>query len=186
MAAVPLLQACARALQSEVPLAWWEGYCPVCGAWPALAELRGLERKRWLRCGRCSAGWELPLLRCPFCGEMHHDNLGYLAPEESQQTRRVEVCKTCSGYLKAEATVRALAPWAVLLDDLATLPLDVAALERGYARPTRPGYALEARMVEDGGGWWRLVNGWRRRDGAASTALHRPPPPSTDLHEGAT
>jgi len=166
MAAVPLLQACARALQVEVSPAWWEGYCPVCGAWPALAELRGLERKRWLRCGRCSAGWELPLLRCPFCDEMHHDNLGYLAPEESQSTRRVEVCKTCAGYLKVEATVRALPPWAVLLDDLAMLPLDVAALERGYARPARPGYPLEARISERRRGLLRggvrLVFGGRR------------------------
>src|SRR2546429_5542129 len=31
------------------------------------------------------------------------------------------------------------------LDDLMTVHLDVAALERGYHRPVRPGYALEAR-----------------------------------------
>src|SRR6266545_1343614 len=51
VAAVPLLRGCARKIGSEVSTAWWEGYCPLCGAWPTLAEFRGLERKRWLRCG---------------------------------------------------------------------------------------------------------------------------------------
>src|SRR6266699_2987679 len=64
MAALPLLQTCGRALAAQVPSSWWEGYCPVCGAWPTLAEFRGLERKRWLRCGRCATGWEVPWLRC--------------------------------------------------------------------------------------------------------------------------
>jgi len=151
MAVLPLLQACARALAPEVPAAWWEGYCPVCGAWPAVAEYTGLERKRQLRCGRCGAGWAIPLLRCVYCDETHHDNLGYLTPEAGEQSRKIEVCNTCKGYLKAVTTVRPLAPWAILVDDLTTVPLDIAALERGYRRPERPGYVLEAR-VEGGRG----------------------------------
>ncbi len=158
MAALPLLQTCGRALAAQVPSSWWEGYCPVCGAWPTLAEFRGLERKRWLRCGRCATGWEVPWLRCPFCDETQHTNLGYLAPEEGETTRKVEVCDTCKGYVKAEPTVKHLAPWEIVLDDLATVPLEVAALDRGYHRPERPGWALEAEVVEvgeSGGGWWR-------------------------------
>jgi len=157
MAALPLLQACARSLASELPPTWWEGYCPLCGAWPVVAEYTGLERKRRLRCGRCGTGWTIPLLRCVFCDETEHTNLGYLTPEAGEQTRKIEVCYTCKGYVKAVTTVRSLAPWAILLDDLTTVPLDVAALERGYIRPERPGYALDAR-IQDGGGWWRL---WR-------------------------
>jgi len=53
MAVLPLLQACARGLASQLPPTWWEGYCPLCGAWPVVAEYTGLERKRRLRCGRC-------------------------------------------------------------------------------------------------------------------------------------
>ncbi len=45
MAALPLLQACARGLASELLATWWEGYCPLCGAWPVVAEYTGLERK---------------------------------------------------------------------------------------------------------------------------------------------
>jgi FdhE protein len=148
MAALPLLQACGRKLAPEVPSTWWEGYCPVCGAWPTLAEFRGLEHKRWLRCGRCGTGWEVSWLRCPFCDETNHENLGYLAPEEGEPTRKAEVCDRCKGYVKAEATVRPLRPWEVLLEDLTTVALDVAALDRGYHRPERTAYSLEARVVE--------------------------------------
>ena len=64
--------------------------------------------------------------------------------------RKVEVCDTCKGYLKGVTTVRPLAAWAILLDDLMTVHLDVAALERGYQRPERPGHALEARLTTSG------------------------------------
>lgn len=147
MAAIPLLQACARVLAPEVSSSWWEGYCPLCGAWPVLTEYIGLERKRQLRCGRCGTGWAIPMLRCAFCDETDHERLGYLAPEGDGDTRKVEVCETCKGYVKGLATVRSLPPWAILLDDLATVHLDVVALERGYERPERPGHALEARVV---------------------------------------
>ena len=76
----------------------------------------------------------------------HHERLGYLTPESDEQMRRVEVCDTCRGYLKGVTTVRPLVARAILLDDLMTVHLDVAALERGYNRPERPGYALEARL----------------------------------------
>jgi FdhE protein len=154
VAALPLLHACARSVGHEASAAWWEGYCPVCGAWPTLAEFRGLERKRWLRCGRCGTGWEVAWLRCPFCGETNHEHLGYLAPADGETTRKVEVCDTCKGYVKAEPTVRPLPWWGVLLDDAATVPLDVAALDRGYHRPERPGYALDVRIVARRSSFW--------------------------------
>src|SRR6266511_1308215 len=158
VAAVPLLRGCARAIGSEVSSAWWEGYCPLCGAWPTLAEFRGLERKRWLRCGRCGIGWEVPMPQRPFCAETSHENLGYLAPEDGETTRKVEVCDTCKGYVKAEPTVSELPWWGVLLDDVATVALDVAALDRGYHRPERRGFDVNVKVVEVGGGrrgWWR-------------------------------
>ena len=146
VAALPLLVTAAQHPTGAESAAWSEGYCPVCGAWPTLAEFRGIERKRWLRCGRCGTAWEFAWLRCVFCGETDHRPLGYLAPEEGETTRKVELCYTCEGYLKAEPTVSALPWWGVLLDDAATVALDVAALDRGYHRPERPGFALEVRL----------------------------------------
>ncbi len=152
LAALPLLQACGRALTRHLPGTWWEGYCPLCGAWPVVAEYTGLERKRQLRCGRCGTGWAIPMLRCVFCDETNHEKLSYLTPEGGEQMRKIEVCHTCKGYLKGLATVRPLAAEAILLDDLKTVPLDVAALERGYRRPERPAYQLESRIAERLGG----------------------------------
>ena len=125
-------------------------------------------------------GWAIPLLRCVYCDETDHDHLGYLTPEAGEQTRKVEVCNSCKGYLKAVTTVRALPPWAILVDDLTTVPLDIAALERGYHRPPRPGYPLESSIAERGpmGGRWRLWRFWRMVEGVTK----QPPPTSTNLH----
>ena len=52
--AMPLLQACRRAWTNQTPETWPHGYCPTCGSWPLLAESRGLEQLRLLRCGLCA------------------------------------------------------------------------------------------------------------------------------------
>jgi formate dehydrogenase maturation protein FdhE len=55
----------------------------------------------------------------------------------------IEACERCQGYLK---TVRAFEPSPtelLPLDDLASVHLDNLAHERGYARPTAPGFPLE-------------------------------------------
>jgi FdhE protein len=154
MAAWPLLHRSARALEPHAPHGWWHGVCPVCGAWPAYAEYRGLERRRWCRCGRCGTGWEIPWLRCPYCATGDHERLGYLAPEnEGESHRRVEVCYACRGYLKAFTTVRPTPAWAVLLEDARTLHLDLAALDRGYRRPQRPRAVLDVRVVARRRAW---------------------------------
>ena len=138
LGAVPLLQACARRWKDRVSPTRLEGWCPICGAWPTLAELRGLEKNRRLRCGRCAADWPLPVLHCAFCGELHHDNLRSLLPEGEEQTRRVDVCESCKGYLKTVSTLQPLSPRDIALRDLASIDLDLMARERGYSRPPRP------------------------------------------------
>jgi FdhE protein len=142
LAVMPLLHACAERWREHIPSAWTHGYCPVCGAWPALAELRGLERSRRLRCGRCATDWPLPVLECAYCGETNHDQLGTLTPEGESQTRRVEVCYTCKGYLKAFTTLRPMPLRTIAMTDLASVDLDLIAQEREYARPSRYAHAL--------------------------------------------
>ena len=137
LAAIPILRACASQLREQIPESWMKGYCPICGAWPATAELRGLERNRRLRCGRCASDWALPVLQCPFCNELRHDRLRSLLPEGDEQTRRVDACDTCKGYVKTFSTLQAMRPRALATIDLATVELDMVAEERGYARPSR-------------------------------------------------
>jgi FdhE protein len=147
LAVIPLLQACGRRLASQVPHAWSCGYCPICGAWPALAEVPGLEHTRTLRCARCGAAWRTASLRCPYCNEMDHQHLRVLLLEPHGAAGQIDTCATCQGYLKTHTTLQALPAYAVALQDLATIALDVAALDRGYTRPERPGYALACRLV---------------------------------------
>jgi FdhE protein len=135
LATVPLLQACRRRFAPAVSPSWEAGYCPVCGTWPALAEDRGLERTRHLRCARCGADWAAPALRCPYCATADHRRLGSLSPAAGGEARRVETCAACNGYLKVLATLR---PWPgdeVGLADLGSVELDLAAHDHGYRRP---------------------------------------------------
>jgi FdhE protein len=127
-------------------LVWEHGYCPVCAAWPTLLEVRGLERQRWLRCGRCGSGWSQINALCAFCGANEYRNQAYLAPEAERETRQALVCQECRGYLKAFTTLAPLDPGDVLLRDLLSLELDVAALEQGYARPEAPPLRLNVRL----------------------------------------
>ncbi len=142
LAAVPLLHACAERWREHIPSAWTHGYCPVCAAWPALSELRGLERSRRLRCGRCATDWPLPVLHCAYCGEADHDRLGTLTPEGESQTRRVEVCYTCKGYIKTFTTLRPMMLRTIAMTDLASVDLDLIAQERTYSRPSQFAHPL--------------------------------------------
>src|SRR4051812_21238883 len=72
---VPFLHACKRRWAHSLPSGWIEGYCPVCGAWPAFAEVRGIERGRYFRCGRCSSEWQGNCLVCAYCGMTDHEQL---------------------------------------------------------------------------------------------------------------
>lgn len=146
LAGTPLLQACRRQLDRQVPRVWPHGSCPLCGGWPALAEIRGLERERRLRCARCGADWWIDWLRCPFCWENGHDRLGALVPESHGETRRVETCSTCRGYLKTLTTLTPWPPEGVMLEDLATTDLDVSALAHEFVRPARAASLLALRL----------------------------------------
>lgn len=144
---VPLLLQAARRAEALLPRDWSAGYCPVCGAWPSLAELRGLERSRVLRCGRCAAAWKRDVLRCSFCDERDYRRQSSIVPQEGGELVRIETCDTCRGYLKSVTTLRARPAWALPLDDLRTLPLELKALDRHYARPTAPGWHTQMRVV---------------------------------------
>jgi FdhE protein len=145
--AIPLLQSCGRLLQDRAPVSWPHGYCPICGSWPLLGEFRSLDRTRRLRCGRCAGDWRIDWLRCPYCGENDHERLRSLVLEEKLERLTVETCLSCSGYLKSVTTLQAIPPFELLLQDLETVELDMAALDRGYARPGGVGFPLDVRVT---------------------------------------
>ncbi|MGE5244402.1 MAG: formate dehydrogenase accessory protein FdhE [Betaproteobacteria bacterium] len=112
--------------------AWSHGYCAACGSWPALAEV--VNGRRLLRCSFCATAWELPTYACVYCGEAGEPFVT-AAPNQERADRRVEVCGSCSGYLKAVEVPEPSSFPLLAIADLETMDLDVAAMEHGYARP---------------------------------------------------
>jgi FdhE protein len=162
VAALPLLLACGRrAAEATDGPVWQHGYCPVCGAYPTLAELRGLARDRVLRCGRCASGWPLEHDRCPFCDSRDQKAQGYFAAESERESRRAVTCEECHGYLKTVATLGPLTPPQLLLRDLETLELDVAVLEQGYQRPDGLGWPLTVAVQPAPPRRANWLRGWR-------------------------
>jgi FdhE protein len=116
-------------------LAWERGICPVCGSPPVLAEFRGLDQSRFLRCGLCAASWEAARQWCPACGTRDHDALGFLARDGEENRYRVATCDACKTGIKTLSTLSTLPPLMLLVADAATLHLDLAAADRGYTGP---------------------------------------------------
>jgi FdhE protein len=104
---------------------WPGGQCPICGSVAALAESRGLEQRRRLRCDRCAADWPAEHLRCPFCSESDHRALRYAFVQGEQDRYRLSICDRCGGQIKIIATLAPLSPPGLLVAELASIHLDL-------------------------------------------------------------
>lgn len=156
LAVAPLLRAHASRLEPillllEDPapdwLAWTRGYCPVCGGWPLLGELRGVELRQQLRCAGCGRGWRCRRMVCPYCGTDDYRQLRTLQVD-GEQRFKLQVCEHCHGYLKIGNAFDPPPAELLALDDLASMHLDVAAIERGYVRPSGSGFRIELTVPE--------------------------------------
>jgi FdhE protein len=111
---------------------WSHGYCPLCGSWPVLVEdLAGIRR---LRCSFCAAGWSLTSKGCLYCGETG-DRFSVVMPDPQQPRRTIETCDACRGYTKVVEAESSLPFPLLALADLESMDLDIAAMQRGFARP---------------------------------------------------
>ena len=125
----PFLTRCAESWTQSLDLSGWQrGYCPLCGFEPDLATVSAHDR--FLICGRCAAQWSLPGPTCPFCGESRTSGITSFASRDGRY--RVYGCNTCRRYLKAYNAVGADRPVWPAVDGIATLPLDAAAMQKGY------------------------------------------------------
>jgi FdhE protein len=156
---VPFLQTANRRLSHGIRTTWTAGYCPVCGTWPAFAEIRGIERTRHFRCGRCGGEWYARALVCAFCDMSNHDELAALVPATTDTHAVIDACNACRGYVKAFTRLQGCAPGTVMIEDLASVALDMAAIEHGYARPPGAGYPIDVTVREAEGR--RPLFGWR-------------------------
>jgi formate dehydrogenase accessory protein FdhE len=106
--------------------------CPLCGGKPAVGVLRseGDGAKKSLICMLCAHEWTFRRIYCPACGEEREPQMAYYSAPEIAHVR-VDVCDTCHTYLKSIDLTRTGLAVAVV-DELATIPLDLWAREHGY------------------------------------------------------
>ncbi len=139
-------------------------HCPECGGLPQLSffarssdDLASGPRK--LLCARCGATWGYPRMTCAACGEDTGARLPVFSehgttsgargsvvrglpagkevarPDAVFPHMRIEACDSCRHYLLSVDL--AIDPAAVpIVDELAAIPLDLYARERGYTKIT--------------------------------------------------
>ena len=111
---------------------WSHGFCPVCGSWPALAEV--VSERRALRCSFCAFAWGGQRHACIYCGE-DGEQFSSEPLDPGEGRRHLELCNRCRSYMKAVA-VDEWSPFPLIaIGDLETMDLDLAAIERGFSRP---------------------------------------------------
>jgi hypothetical protein len=127
----PFLSRCAEAFQPRPELSnWSHGYCPLCGAEPDLAVIVSAAVRR-LVCSHCHLQWGYDATGCPFCRNHDRGAVSSFATADGQY--RVFGCNQCKRYLKAFDARNATRPVFPIFDSVATLPLDAAAIQKGYS-----------------------------------------------------
>lgn len=126
----PFLTRSADAIMAKTDLAGWtRGTCPLCAGEPDFAVITP-SADRILICGRCCARWRFHQLTCPFCLNDDRGRITSFASRDGQY--RLYACDECERYLKAYDARRASRPVMPAVDGVATLPLDAAAMQKGY------------------------------------------------------
>ncbi len=126
----PFLSRCAEMVQRRPELGLWQHpFCPLCGGEPELAVITPAA-ERHLICSRCGVHWKFEPLTCPFCRNSDRARITSFATPDGRY--RVYGCDVCTRYLKAYDGRHAKRPVMPVVDGVATLPLDAAAIQRGY------------------------------------------------------
>lgn len=134
MSTKPSIEATVEKLTSELdPETWVKGCCPICGSLPSLSPLKEEGGKRYLLCSYCNYQWRTDRLLCPFCNNNDQGSLHYFYAEE-EEAIRIDLCDKCHQYIKT-IDYRKLEEPDPILEDLATLHLDLLASRKGYKRP---------------------------------------------------
>lgn len=112
--------------------------CPQCGGPPQLSYSAAsgdalVTGPRLLVCARCAAEWIHPRMVCAACGEETSSRLPVYSEAEQLPHLRIEGCDTCKRYLIG-VDLRRDAAAVPVVDELAALPLDLYAKERGLSK----------------------------------------------------
>jgi len=137
-ASAPVLEAGGETLALACTGPRDQRHCPHCGGLPQLGyfALSGeplVTGPRYLVCGRCHAAWSYPRMVCAGCGETDSRRMVVYSEKEHLPNLRIDGCESCQRYL-ISVDLRADAAAVPLVDELAALPLDLYAKDRGMTK----------------------------------------------------
>lgn len=122
---------------------WLKTKCPVCGFRPHIsyiADKEDVEGGRFLLCVLCGTDWLYNRNRCVNCGNEEDNSIDYYYNEENRAVQ-IQYCHKCGHYIKiVDMRLDGLA--VPVVDDIATLVLDLWAKERGFTRFERNIFGL--------------------------------------------
>lgn len=127
----PFLARCAETLLPQLDLHDWNApHCPLCGGEAEFAAITPAA-DRLLLCSRCTGAWRYDPVACPYCRNSDRTRITSFTSRDGQY--RLYACDLCRRYLKAFDGRRSTRGALLAVDTIATLPLDAAAMQRGYA-----------------------------------------------------
>jgi FdhE protein len=126
----PFLARCAEALLPRLELSeWQQPCCPLCAGEPEFAYINPAA-ERLLICSRCTGQWRYDPITCPYCENNDRSRITSFTSRDGRY--RIYACDECHRYLKAFDGRDGSRPALLAVDSIATLPLDAAAIQRGY------------------------------------------------------
>jgi FdhE protein len=113
-------------------------HCPSCGGVPQLSyfAVSGealVTGPRYLLCARCAGTWVYSRMVCAGCGERASGRLPIYSEKDQFPQVRIDACQTCRQYLLT-IDLRQDTAAVPIVDELACLPLDLYARERGFTK----------------------------------------------------
>ena len=114
--------------------------CPACGGSPQVSVFVDsgealVTGQRRLVCARCANEWVYPRMTCVACGETEGSRLVVLADPEQLPHLRVDACERCKRYI-VSVDARLEGHAVAVVDEIAAIPLDITAVERGFTKVT--------------------------------------------------
>ena len=114
--------------------------CPACGGSPQVSVFVDsgealVTGQRRLVCARCATEWVYPRMTCVACGETESNKLIVFADPGQLPHLRIDACERCKRYI-VSVDARLEGHAVPVVDEIAALPLDIAAAERGFTKIT--------------------------------------------------
>ena len=129
-----------EALKGERESPLTDRHCPACGGLPQLSyfAVTGealVTGPRYLLCSRCGRTWVFSRMVCAGCGEGSGNQMPIYREEAQFPHVRIDACQACQQYLLT-FDLRQDTAAVPVVDELACLPLDLFARERGFTKIT--------------------------------------------------